>query len=239
MLWRGLLALAVACAGCTKRAQTADESETDHPVMKRAMEKLRAGDEAGAIAVYRLLVDKEPAMARAHLALALLLDKPGGDYVAAIYHYRRYLDLRPDTEKAEMIKGRIRAAQLSFIGQEVGASNLTDRIAGLERENAALKVRAANLETQARYLRASLERSRARLAQTAVRAEDALERMEAPTPGLQPAVRTVKVQKGDTLGKVAARAYGDAHRWKEILEANRPLLKRPEDVRPGQELVLP
>lgn len=239
-VWCGLAALAFAGAGCMKGAQRTDESEMEHPLMKRAMEKLRAGNESGAIDVYRMLVEKDPTMARAHLALAFLLDKPDRDYVAAIYHYQRYLQLRPDTEKADMIRSRIRAAHISFVGKAyAGVSNLTDHVNRLERENAALKVHAANLEAQAAHLRSALERARAQVAQAADRSEKNMERMTVPVPAMQPAVRTVKVQQGDTLSKVAARVYGDATRWKDLMEANRPLLKRPEDVRPGQVLVVP
>lgn len=227
-------------AGCARNAGTSDEREQEHPLMKRAQERERSGNDADAIRIYRFLLGQDPSVARAHLALAFLLDKPGGDYVAAIYHYRRYLELRPETEKADMLRKRIRAAEISFVGKMFSSvSNLTDHINQLEQENAALKVRTTNLQAQAQQLRTALTQAQARLAQAVARTEKSLSQMAPPAAGMQPALRTVKVEKGDTLLKIAARVYGDSGRWKDILEANRGTLRKAEDVRVGQQLVLP
>jgi Uncharacterized protein containing LysM domain len=47
------------------------------------------------------------------------------------------------------------------------------------------------------------------------------------------------IQKGDTLGKVAKKQYGDAMRYTEIFEANRPMLEHPDKIYPGQMLRIP
>lgn len=47
------------------------------------------------------------------------------------------------------------------------------------------------------------------------------------------------VQKGDTLSKIARQHYGDANRYPEIFEANRPMLKDPDEIFPGQVLRIP
>ncbi len=47
------------------------------------------------------------------------------------------------------------------------------------------------------------------------------------------------VEKGDTLSKIAEEHYGDAMRYDEIFEANRPMLKDPDRIYPGQELRIP
>ena len=44
------------------------------------------------------------------------------------------------------------------------------------------------------------------------------------------------VKKGDTLSKIARETYGDANRYHEIFEANRPMLKNPDAIYPGQQL---
>lgn len=50
---------------------------------------------------------------------------------------------------------------------------------------------------------------------------------------------TYKVQPDDTLLVIAQRAYGDPAAFTRIFEANRDLLRTPEDLRPGQVLRLP
>ena len=50
---------------------------------------------------------------------------------------------------------------------------------------------------------------------------------------------TYTVQSGDTLWKIASRAYGDGSLYPRIFEANRDVLKQPEHILPGQQLVIP
>jgi nucleoid-associated protein YgaU len=47
------------------------------------------------------------------------------------------------------------------------------------------------------------------------------------------------VQKGDTLSKIAKHYYGNANRYPEIFEANRPMLGDPDKIYPGQVLRIP
>lgn len=49
--------------------------------------------------------------------------------------------------------------------------------------------------------------------------------------------RTVK--SGDTLSKIAKEAYGDANAYMKIFEANKPMLKHPDKIYPGQVLRIP
>lgn len=55
--------------------------------------------------------------------------------------------------------------------------------------------------------------------------------------GPQPKVH--EVQSGDTLSAIAKKHYGDANAYSRIFEANRPMLKDPDDIYPGQILVIP
>lgn len=47
------------------------------------------------------------------------------------------------------------------------------------------------------------------------------------------------VEKGDTLSKIAKEYLGDAMRYPEIFEANRPMLSDPDKIYPGQVLRIP
>jgi nucleoid-associated protein YgaU len=51
--------------------------------------------------------------------------------------------------------------------------------------------------------------------------------------------RTITVQAGDSLSKIAKREYGDASKWHAIFEANRDKIKNPDLIHPGQVLTLP
>lgn len=47
------------------------------------------------------------------------------------------------------------------------------------------------------------------------------------------------VKSGDTLSKIAKQSYGDANQYMKIFEANRPMLKDPDKIYPGQTLRIP
>lgn len=51
--------------------------------------------------------------------------------------------------------------------------------------------------------------------------------------------RTYTVEKGDTLSGIAQEKLGNASRWKEIFEANKPMLSDPDKIYPGQVLRMP
>lgn len=47
------------------------------------------------------------------------------------------------------------------------------------------------------------------------------------------------VEKGDTLSKISKQVYGDANQYNKISEANKPMLKSPDLIYPGQVLRIP
>jgi nucleoid-associated protein YgaU len=58
------------------------------------------------------------------------------------------------------------------------------------------------------------------------------------TPPAVEAPRYV-VAKGDSLSKIAQRAYGDGNKWRKIYEANKDIIKDPDLIHPGQALRIP
>lgn len=236
-----LLAMMMAWGlGCDRQTAVTDEAERDHPAMKKARELEKAGNLQGARLTYQALLDQNPGIARAHLALAFLHDEAGGDAPVALYHYHRYLALRPDTEKRAMIESRIRATQLAYVGTVfTNEAAILKRMGEVERENAALKIRAANLEAQTSHLRAALGTLRNKVSRSGDEASRMLDAKGMPVPPPRSAGKKVRVEKGDTLRKISERVYGTEGRWREIYEANRAVLKKPEDVRIGQTLFVP
>ena len=65
--------------------------------------------------------------------------------------------------------------------------------------------------------------------------------LKAPVVSKKKIFDTYVVQKGDTLSEISAKReiYGTAKKWREIFEANRDILKRPEAIRVGQALRIP
>ena len=66
-------------------------------------------------------------------------------------------------------------------------------------------------------------------------------RVEPPTPVKveEPAAKMYTVKSGDNLSKIAAAHYGRASAYTTIFEANKPMLKDPNKIYPGQVLRIP
>lgn len=255
----GMIVLLALAAGCSRPVQEMDDAELADPSVKQAIEKERGGDEDGAIKAYQAALDRNPMLARAHLGIALLMDKPERDFLTAIYHYRRYLDLRPRTEKREMIDNRLRLAMQSLAASLGKAAPATpDRFAAMEAENAAMKMQIGDLEAELQRLRAASAAAPTAPPAAPTTPVSPPQPQPAPmvtsstagigttgtsgarppsTPPARP--RTYKVQPGDSLMRIAGKVYGDMKRWKDIFEANRDTMKTPQDVRYGQVIIIP
>ncbi|MFL6194061.1 MAG: peptidoglycan-binding protein LysM [Thermoanaerobaculia bacterium] len=55
----------------------------------------------------------------------------------------------------------------------------------------------------------------------------------------QPEGQYYDVKSGDSLSKIAKQFYGDANKYNLIFEANKPMLKDPDEIYPGQKLRIP
>ncbi len=69
--------------------------------------------------------------------------------------------------------------------------------------------------------------------------EDLMSVAEVVEEEVVPQAQYHMVQKGDTLGKIAKEFYGDAMKYPVIFEANKPMLKDPNLIYPGQVLRIP
>ena len=55
----------------------------------------------------------------------------------------------------------------------------------------------------------------------------------------QPEAKFHTVASGDNLSRIAKQFYGDANKYPVIFEANKPMLKHPDKIYPGQVLRIP
>jgi nucleoid-associated protein YgaU len=55
----------------------------------------------------------------------------------------------------------------------------------------------------------------------------------------EPEATFYEVKSGDSLSKIAKEMYGDAKKYNLIFEANKPMLKDPDKIYPGQVLRVP
>jgi tetratricopeptide (TPR) repeat protein len=245
------LCLVLAGAGCLPGVARLDQRDRKEPLMQRAQTLVSEGNVEAAIESYRKALDIDHNLVRAHLDLALLLHDANKDYVGAIYHYRRYLTLRPDTQKRKMIETRISNARQLFAATmneqlaargpapdlpSVGpapASQSEDSLLVRELEEMRVELKNAQLElAEIKNENAALLRHTRSLQQQVASLRERGEQVATEA-------RTYRVQKGDTLSSIAVRFYKDASRWREILKANENRLGSTKRLRVGQEIVIP
>lgn len=225
--------------GCAPDVARLDRRDQGAPLVRKAMARQAEGDVEAAVRLYTRALNADPGLARAHLDLALLLHDDVKDYIGAICHYRRYLQLRPETEKRDMIERRMQRAGHLHAGKVLRVDRDAAREAAkLKLENEKLSRDVTRLQEEIASLRETLEETR-----KAAEPEPTASRPPEPAPKEEPAdravVRTYRVQKGDTLSSIAGQMYRDPSRWQRILEANKETLDGSHRLSVGQVLVIP
>jgi tetratricopeptide (TPR) repeat protein len=228
-------------ANCAPSSSLDEQRAASH--LDKAKRAAAVRDFDNAIAHYQKALAARPHLAQAHLELALIYDERRADFVSAIYHYRKYIELSPDSPKRKLVEDFIERARLSLaatLPQSGGANAdevsqlLADNLS-LARENERLKARIAELER-------ATPRAAAPTPSETVPPVIAPSSSPAPEPPVVAPSATPRrhvVQKGDTLYSLSKRYYGTSQHWLKIYEANRASIPPNYQLRIGQEIVIP
>jgi len=250
-----LLACVLAAAGCGPISESSvDEQREPHFLNGKA--RLQALDFPGAVESFEKALEVNPRNASVHFELGLLCDddRRPRDHAAAIYHFERYLRLRPDSPHARHLGERITACKQE-LARTVSLAPVTQT---MQREFEKLAAENLQLKQQVQQLQELLNRKAAEAAvaaspagggasgpltttrppaplalnSTAPRSPSAS--ISEPPPAPRPKAKTYVVQKNDTPTAIA-RKFGvkvDA-----LLAANPGL--DPRRLRLGQTLNIP
>jgi len=237
-LCAGLVAFAVFSGGCSRDVSGLDEGDFRDPLLRKAQSRIREGDKDGAMVSLQKALERQPDLAQADLELALLYDDYKKDYVSAIYHYQRYLDLRPRTQKRVLIEDLVRKAKMSF------AASVSDQYPEVARKLQALEEENVRLKASLRELRenlASVQAGGMKTEKTSKTAGDgnAVKPAAVQASAVCPTGEVYCVQEGDTLSRIATKVYNNPRKWKVILDANSDVLSSPSRLRKGQTLKIP
>lgn len=221
-------------------AQRDDASDEKDARVRSGLEMVQQKNWDQAIQQFDAALTKNPELARPDLELALIYHQQKKNYIRAVYHYERYLEKRPLTEKRLLIHGWIKQAKISLAGEIDGAgAAVSEELVRLTRENNLLRrqleAAAHTAPVPAASVKTILPDPPPRIAQ-----EPAAEPLKAETPAPQPvSVRTYQVRPGDTLMRISGSVYGDISKWRKIYEANRDRMKNESDIKAGQTLIIP
>jgi len=231
-----LLAMAlVGVAGCDRFAAVTGGDLDHNPDYTRARNAAAAGDFHVAETFYNKTLRALPNAGQAHLELGVLCDEKLGDPIAAIYHYRQFLELEPNSDRRQVVEGYIERAKLALAAKLPAATGADPgELLRLQSENSALRQENASLRAHA----AEVEH-----ATNAVTSSGPSPAMVPPLVTTNPppatGARTHTVQKGDTLFSIAVRYYGTRSAWEKIYSANRTTLPSKDQLKIGQQLVIP
>ncbi|QHI69239.1 LysM peptidoglycan-binding domain-containing protein [Tichowtungia aerotolerans] len=238
-------------AGCDS---TRDAAEKSNPRIQKGLEQAQLKRWDDAIRQFQTALDNHPGFSRPNLELALIYHQQKKDYVQAIYHYERYLEKQPDSDKAPLIADWIRQAKISLVAQ-VGQSNrgINEEIIRLTRENNLLRKQLEDLQTAAEAPAPSHpapsseaetkpDPALAKVAEPKEVKPEPIPPAEKPPARIQtpaPTPETYTVLPGDTLSKIARTVYGDISKWKDIYSANMDKMENENDLKAGQVITIP
>ncbi len=230
--------------------------ETEEKLFQRGKYRLEQGRPEEALSAFLGVIDDRRVAPESHFEAAELYLEEFNDPVAAIYHYRKYLEYKPDAPQSPVVRERIESAKKAFAGQlpaqpfqgALDRLDLMELLDNVREENTQLKRqllsardRIESLEGRLGMRSTSGDRLRVEPELDAYldpREPDPDDRVLTPEgEGGPPEEYTVV--GGDTLTRISVKVYGSESRWMDIYQANRDTLSSPNALRVGQVLRIP
>lgn len=136
-----LAAVSLALTGCDLiNKQDAQHDDSRNPYYKQAQQDLDNNNPAAAAADYEAALGANPKLAGAHYQLGIIYGEKLSDPVGSIFHFKRYLELAPNSDQAEKVKELIdKQSQTFAAGLPSSPTQSADEYAKLQSDNAALK----------------------------------------------------------------------------------------------------
>lgn len=234
---------------CKEQSVAAKEQqEMERADMQYAYRLLENDEKMKAAEIFEQVIKKEPDNARAHLELAIIYHQTN-DFVNAMYYYRKYAKMQPNSQKINMVKEQYRRAKKEFLylenkkgvkyikpepeKQSSKTNNTTNDLQIVKDENEQLKESLKEKEAQIAELEGVIK-SQAKILRSKVLEIKALRES-------QPKIQRYTVTPGEHLRSIAVKIYGNEEKWKTLYDANKERLnlKSADNIQPGQVLIIP
>lgn len=229
--------------GCSMAEGPEVVSEREERNFQRGKQLLREGRRQEALSAFLNVIEKRRDAPESHLEAGELFRTHIKDPVSSIYHYRKFLELSPNSAQAPHVRQLIETATKDFAAKlpagpmesQYERVDLLETVERLTKENLALKQEVASA-------RQERDRMQARVNTAAVQP-----RQSAPAPAptndrsangsTTPSLYTVVA--GDTLSHISGKVYGTSSRWRDIFEANRDVMANENSLKIGMQLRMP
>lgn len=237
--------------GCSQNNLVAG-SEEDERAFRRAQSFLREGRNNEALSAYLQVIETRRDAPESHFEAGRIYLDYLNNPIRAIYHFERYLELKPKGDKAVFVSQLIETAMKEFARKLPGQPSIGDpdridllgRIDQLETENRELKRQLATREpagqsntlsslTTVTNAPGTTTAAQPQRTQTTTQPASAINN----NPPVPP--RVYVVESGDTLSKISLKVYGNPNRWNEIFQANRDQMANANSLKIGMTLKIP
>jgi tetratricopeptide (TPR) repeat protein len=136
-------------AGCERSDNSPFTAEIDEAGYRRGKELIKQGRNQEALSEFQKVIETRGLnnAPESHLEVGLLYQQHIKDPLAAIYHYRKYRELKPNSPQSELVRQRIDAATRDFartlpnnpMENQLERLDMSDVVQRLQRENDQLK----------------------------------------------------------------------------------------------------
>jgi len=110
-----VLAFALVGAGCGPGESLGLSAETDDAAYREGQQLVKQGRPQEALATFlRVIARRGEASPESHLEAGLIYKQHIKDPIAAIYHFRKYLEQQPNSRQAPLVRQQIEAAKRDF-----------------------------------------------------------------------------------------------------------------------------
>jgi tetratricopeptide (TPR) repeat protein len=143
-----VLATLLLAAGCERGDNLTLSSEIDEPFYRQGQSLSKQGRNQEALNAYlKVIAKRDETAPESHLEVGLILLRNVKDPIAAIYHFRKYLELQPNSRQAVYVRGLIDTSKREFartlpatpLESQADQLEKQDQIDRLLRENDQLK----------------------------------------------------------------------------------------------------
>lgn len=253
----GLAVLYIVSAGGCDFGKAEVVKETGESHYLRGQEELRRGNYAEAMSAFLKVTEKRRDAPESHFELGRIYLDQMNDPIQAIYHFKKYLELKPNSKASPIVRQMIETAQKKFAASlpespfesNVRRMELEELLQKVQKENLELKQKLATSADRIEKLEStqsvsvasqrpqSAQRNASAQQQSSASSAQASQSSSVAVSRDTPSNYTV--QPGDTLSSISRKVFGTPNKWREIFNANRDRLATPEALKPGQTLKIP
>lgn len=236
-----LILIAINFTSCNQEGSSNWSFEKEDNNYQRAARLYREEKYEESLSLFLKVIDSHREAPESHLEAGRIYLEHAKDPITAIYHFRKYLEYKPNVEQSPIVKQMIERSKKEFArslpGQpfessQVTSSELSSIIQELKNENRSLK----NQLESIKKLNTSDPLHKKSVEQTTTKSTSSATSQQT-TPLNSQSIYTVVA--GDTLSSISKKIYGKTSQWEKIYNLNKEQLSTPGSLKIGQVLKLP